>query len=68
MSRGHKSRALIVSKDYDILRCSVGTGEPGHTFILLDEDDVVICIRDYGAPENVGKIHVPLMISLNQSK
>lgn len=39
-----------VSQDYDVLKWAVGTGEPGHTFILVDETGEVVWIRDYGSP------------------
>ncbi len=40
-----------VSEDYDVLKWAVGSGEPGHTFILLDADGQIAWIRDYGAPD-----------------
>ena len=39
-----------VSTDYDVLKWAVGTGEPGHTFILVDATGEVVWIRDYGSP------------------
>ena len=39
-----------VSKSYDVLKWAVGTGEPGHTFILVDQNGEIIWIRDYGSP------------------
>jgi peroxiredoxin len=47
------------SEAYDVLKWAVGTGEPGHTFVLVDEDGKVAWIRDYGAPENGGVMYVP---------
>ena len=41
-----------VSQTYDVLKWAVGTGEPGHTFILVDADGNIAWIRDYGAPPN----------------
>jgi hypothetical protein len=29
-------------------------GEPGHTFVLVDESGMVAWVRDFGAPENGG--------------
>jgi len=34
------------------------TGEPGHTFILVDATGRVSWIRDYGAPEHGGAMYV----------
>lgn len=39
-----------VSSTYDVLKWAVGTGEPGHTFILVDGDGKIAWIRDYGSP------------------
>jgi peroxiredoxin len=49
-----------VSETYDVLQWAVGTGEPGHTFILIDENGDIVWIRDYGAPENGGQMYVPV--------
>jgi peroxiredoxin len=40
-----------VSETYDVLQWAVRTGEPGHTFILVDEDGEIAWIRDYGSPD-----------------
>jgi peroxiredoxin len=48
-----------VSKDYDVLKWAVRTGEPGHTFVLVNADGTIAWIRDYGAPENGGVMYVP---------
>jgi peroxiredoxin len=47
-----------VSEAYDVLQWAVATGEPGHTFILVDKEGKVVWIRDYGAPENGGLMWV----------
>jgi alkyl hydroperoxide reductase subunit AhpC len=47
-----------VSEAYDVLRWAVATGEPGHTFVLIDGDGTIAWIRDYGAPENGGVMYV----------
>lgn len=39
-----------ISELYDVLQWAVGTGEPGHTFILVDGADTIAWIRDYGSP------------------
>jgi peroxiredoxin len=49
-----------VSETYDVLQWAVGTGEPGHTFILVDADGQIAWVRDYGAPENGGVMYVPV--------
>lgn len=49
-----------VSKDYGVLQWAVGTGEPGHTFILVDSEGRIAWIQDYGAPENRGVMYVPV--------
>ena len=41
-----------VSEAYDVLQWAVATGEPGHTFILVDEAGRVAWIRDYGVVES----------------
>ncbi len=48
-----------VSEAYDVLQWAVGTGEPGHTFVLVDGDGNIAWLRDYGAPENGGLMYVP---------
>lgn len=40
-----------VSKTYDVLQWAVPSGEPGHTFVLVDADGEIAWIRDYGAPD-----------------
>lgn len=50
----------IVSEKYNVLQWAVGTGEPGHTFILVDSYGTIAWIRDYGAPENGGVMYVPV--------
>lgn len=42
--------AGTVSGQYDVLKWAVGTGEPGHTFILVDASGKIAWIRDYGSP------------------
>jgi peroxiredoxin len=47
-----------VSSAYDVLQWAVATGEPGHTFILVDQDGIIVWIQDYGSPENRGVMYV----------
>ena len=47
-----------VASRYDVLQWAAATGEPGHTFILVDEHGTVRWIRDYGAPQNGGLMYV----------
>jgi peroxiredoxin len=47
-----------VSEAYDVLQWAVATGEPGHTFVLVDESGKIAWIQDYGAPENRGVMYV----------
>jgi peroxiredoxin len=59
------SRLLIdadgaVSRAYGVLEWAVATGEPGHTFVLVDETGEVIWLQDYGAEENGGRMYVPM--------
>jgi peroxiredoxin len=49
-----------VSATYGVLKWAVATGEPGHTFVLVNEDGTIAWIRDYGAPENGGTMYVPV--------
>jgi peroxiredoxin len=49
-----------VSEAYDVLQWAVGSGEPGHTFILVDADGKIAWVRDYGAPDNGGLMYVPV--------
>lgn len=46
-----------VATAYDVMKWGVGA-EPGHTFVLVDEDGRVAWVRDYGAPENGGLMYV----------
>jgi hypothetical protein len=47
-----------VSSSYDVLQWAVVTGEPGHTFILVNQDGNIAWIQDYGSPENRGVMYV----------
>jgi hypothetical protein len=49
-----------VSEAYDVMQWASATGEPGHTFILVDTGGQIAWIRDYGAPQNGGTMYVPV--------
>ena len=55
-----------VSQTYDVLQWAVGSGEPGHTFILVNAEGKISWIRDYGAPENGGVMYVPVQELVDQ--
>jgi alkyl hydroperoxide reductase subunit AhpC len=46
-----------VATSYGVMRWAVG-GEPGHTFVLVDDSGEVVWIQDYGAMENGGVMYV----------
>ena len=46
-----------VATKYDVMQWAVG-GEPGHTFVLVDESGEVTWLQDYGAIENGGIMYV----------
>ena len=39
-----------VSDAYDVLQWMTKSGEPSHTFILVNTRGIVVWIRDYGSP------------------
>lgn len=47
-----------VSQSYGVLQWAVATGEPGHTFVLVDKNGRIAWIQDYGSPENRGVMYV----------
>jgi peroxiredoxin len=47
-----------VANAYGVMRWGMPTGEPGHTFVLVDARGRVKWIKDYGAPENGGVMYV----------
>jgi peroxiredoxin len=46
-----------VASSYGVMRWAVA-GEPGHTFVLVDESGDVAWLQDYGAIENGGVMYV----------
>ncbi len=54
-----------VADRYGVMRwrvpptADVDSAEPGHTFVLVDQDERIVWIRDYGARENGGLMYVP---------
>lgn len=50
-----------VSQAYDVLKWAVGSGEPGHTFVLVDAEGRIAWVADYGAPDNPARtMYVPI--------
>jgi peroxiredoxin len=49
-----------VSEAYGVLQWAVASGEPGHTFTLVDDSGKVVWLQDYGAPQNGGVMYVPV--------
>jgi peroxiredoxin len=47
-----------VAEAYGVMQWQMPSGEPGHTFVLVDTQGRVVWIRDYGAPENGGLMYV----------
>ena len=47
-----------VASRYDVMRWKMPSGEPGHTFVLVDEEGKVAWVGDYGAPEHGGRMYV----------
>lgn len=41
-----------VSQAYGVLQWALPSGEPGHTFILVNGSGTIAWIQDYGAPDN----------------
>ncbi len=55
-----------ISTSYGVMRWQTQSGEPSHTFVLLDADGTVLWIQDYGHADNGGRMYVPLP-ELNQA-
>lgn len=49
-----------VTEAYGVLEWAMASGEPGHTFVLVDGAGTVRWIRDYGAAANGGLMYVPV--------
>ena len=39
-----------ISQAYDVLQWAVRSGEPGHTFILINAEGEIAWVKDYGSP------------------
>ena len=50
----------MVCDEYGIMQWTTPEGEPGHTFVLIDEDGTVKWIGDYGAEQSGGRMYVPV--------
>ncbi len=48
----------LIAAAYGVDRWAMPSGEPGHTFVLVDEQGIVRWVRDYGAPEHGGLMYV----------
>jgi len=50
-----------VATAYYVLKWAVPSGEPGHTFVLVNQDGTIAWIQDYGAPDNPNRtMYVPI--------
>ena len=47
-----------VATSYDVMQWQAATGEPGHTFVLIDGAGKIAWVKDYGAPEHGGVMWV----------
>jgi peroxiredoxin len=47
-----------VATSYDVMQWRAATGEPGHTFVLVNEAGKIAWVKDYGAPEHGGVMWV----------
>jgi peroxiredoxin len=47
-----------VAQAYDVMRWQAATGEPSHTFVLVDERGDIAWVKDYGALEHGGIMYV----------
>lgn len=46
-----------VATSFGVMRWAMG-GEPGHTFVLVDESGEIAWLQDYGAMENGGRMYI----------
>jgi peroxiredoxin len=47
-----------VANSYNVMQWQAATGEPGHTFVLVDESGKISWVKDYGAPKHGGVMWV----------
>lgn len=57
-----------VTEAYGVLQWAMASGEPGHTFVLVDAAGTVRWIRDYGAAQNGGLMYVQVPRLLQDMK
>jgi peroxiredoxin len=56
-----------VSESYDVTKWAIASGEPGHTFVLVDKDGDIAWVRDYGAPDLADRtMYVPIADMVSQ--
>jgi peroxiredoxin len=54
-----------VAEAYDVLQWAVRSGEPSHTFVLVDEDGKIVWVRDYGSPDKSDAVMYVAVDELN---
>jgi peroxiredoxin len=47
-----------VAEAYGVMQWQMPSGEPGHTFVLVDTQGQVAWVRDYGASDHGGLMYV----------
>ena len=47
-----------VAEAYDVMQWATPSGEPSHTFVLVNKDGRIIWVQDYGSPQNRGVMYV----------
>ncbi|MFN2304986.1 MAG: peroxiredoxin family protein [Anaerolineales bacterium] len=58
-----------VSASYDVLQWAVASGEPSHTFVLVDQSGQIVWVKDYGAPDKPDRtMYVPVQELIKEIK